>query len=77
MAEPAHSVEITREAGQGLYCVRIEPEADHGQWSATYVHHRAAYGYACGIRMVKGWPIVDRTEAAAQDAAAVATVRDA
>lgn len=52
-------IEITREPGQGLYRVDVKPAVDLGQWTASYATHKDAFGYAGGVRMVKGWPIVD------------------
>lgn len=57
MAEPSIYI---RQADQGGFAVTVEPfqgEAVEHQAQC----HKAAYGFAAGVRMTHGWPIVDET----------------
>ena len=56
---------IIRRADQGGFTVAVEPfQGEAVQCQAQC--HKAAYGFACGVRMTHRWPIVDETNGGAE-----------
>ena len=60
-SEDGPTIYITGEPGS--YAVAIGPPANSP--SETFESHKASYGFAVGLRMTKGLPIVDKAEKAA------------
>jgi hypothetical protein len=63
MVESTHVIEIHKDHAE--FVVRIVPEPDIEGLGASFALKTAAWGYASGLRMVKGWPIRDLTGEAA------------
>jgi len=62
MAEPSIYI---RRADQGGFVVTVEPyQGDAVEHRAE--RHKDAYGFAAGVRMTRGWPIVDETNGRAE-----------
>lgn len=55
-----HRIIITREPGQGLFVVDIDPPLGES-WRRSYADHASARGFAGGIKMSRGFPIDDRS----------------
>jgi hypothetical protein len=55
MTEP--KIIVTRDGAE--FVVAIEPPVGGIDHSARYPAHRDAFGYAVGLRMTQGWPVVD------------------
>lgn len=49
---------VIRRADDG-FTVTIEPALEGESFDGAYPSHKAAFGYAIGLRMVRGWPVVD------------------
>ena len=56
-----HTVHITRDGGAFLVAI-VPPSEDYPP--QVFDNHKTARGFAGGIRMTRGWPISDETEAA-------------
>ncbi|MGE0775200.1 MAG: hypothetical protein AB7G25_07635 [Sphingomonadaceae bacterium] len=54
-------ITITRDRVE--YVVKVVPEPDIRGVAGSFVTKREAFGYASGLRMVHGWPVVDMTGA--------------
>jgi hypothetical protein len=50
---------LIRSAPAGGFTVTIEPPLESENFDGAYPTHKAAFGYAIGLRMVRGWPVVD------------------
>lgn len=46
------------------FIVALKPPVDGADFDRVWPTHRAAHSYARMIRMLRGWPIVDNSEAA-------------
>ena len=55
-------IEITAEAFGCGFDVRVIPPVDDEHLDAEFPDHKRARGWASGLRMTRGWRIVDRTE---------------
>lgn len=41
------------------FTVTVEPPLEGESFDGEYPTHKAAFGYAIGLRMVRGWAVVD------------------
>jgi hypothetical protein len=60
MAE--HRIEINHALDGPGFIVEVLPPPGGIGHDRELATHREAYGYAAGLRMVMGWPLVDLTE---------------
>lgn len=56
-----HIIEITYEPFNAGFDVRIVPPVPGEVLGAEFPTHKQARGWASGLRMTRGWRIVDRT----------------
>ncbi|MBD3761470.1 hypothetical protein [Rhizorhabdus sp.] len=62
MAEPSIYI---RRADQGGFAVTVEPSQGEAVEHQAQCH-KAAYGFASGLRMTHRWPIIDQTKGDAE-----------
>lgn len=55
-------IEITYEPFGAGFDVRVKPPVEGEHLDAEFQTHRKARGWASGLRLTRGWRIVDRTE---------------
>lgn len=60
MAE-ARIIEITNEPFNHGFDVKVVPPVEGESLDAEFPTHRQARGWASGLRMTRGWRIIDRT----------------
>jgi hypothetical protein len=58
MTEPQDHKIVIRKLGSG-FAVTVEPPIDGEDLNGTFDAHRNARGWACGLRMIRRWAIID------------------
>jgi hypothetical protein len=61
MADRAHTVLLRDDSLSGLFHVEIVPPLDAGNFDQSFKTHKQARGYAGGLRLCLGFPLVDKT----------------
>jgi hypothetical protein len=57
---PVHRIIIKRGAVGAGFDVTVEPPVDDHPLDREFDNHRSAYGYASGLRMTLGFPVIDQ-----------------
>lgn len=57
--QPDHRILINKAGDR--YSVTVDPVPAGESFAAGFDTHKAARGFAGGVRMTRGWPIVDLT----------------